>query len=105
MSTKDAQLLDTLKSAFGEHPDDVIGVMRTAVEVLGQLEAVFLSIEGDLERARSPLTHTRKIAGAGRYIAADMANYVDCMREKYEGSLLSNGISCGLAISTDGGEA
>ena len=95
MSTKNAQLLDTLKSAFGEHPDDVLGVLRCAAETLSQLEAVLVSIEGDLERSRSPLTHTRRLAGAGRYIAADIANLVGCQCEKYEGSLQSHGVDCG----------
>ena len=98
MSSKTPQLLETLKSAFDEHPDDVIGVLRVAAETLDQLEAIFISIEGDLERSRSPLTHTRKMAGAGRYIASDIANHVDCMREKYEGSLRDHGISCGGAL-------
>ena len=95
MSTKNAQLLDTLKSAFGDHPNDVLCVLRSAAETLDQLEAIFVSIEGDMERNRSPLTHTQKMAGAGRYLAADMANFVDCMREKYEGSLQGHGIPCG----------
>ena len=88
-------IVDTLKSAFGEHPDDVMGILRYAAETLSQLEAIFVSIEGDLDRSRSPLTHTKKMAGAGRCIAEDVANLVGCQCEKYEESLQSHGIPCG----------
>ena len=95
MSAHNKPLVDTLTSAFGDHPDDVIGILRMATETLNQLESIFLSIDGELERSRSPLTHTKRMAGVGRYLAADMANHVDCMREKYEGSLQGHGIPCG----------
>lgn len=94
---KDARLLATLKDAFGEHPADVLLEMRVAVETLGQLEALFASIKGELEKTEHRRSFATKLASLGADLADDRANMIDCAHEKYRDCLLSHGIDCGGA--------
>ena len=97
LADKEAALLETLKDAFAAHPEDVLSVMRTAVETLSQIEAQFASIKVHLERTNSPCEYAKGLADAGVYLSQDIANYVDSRHETMRDSLLAHGVDCGGA--------
>ena len=45
LTDKEAALLETLKTALGDHPADVLDVMRSAINALYQTEALYASIK------------------------------------------------------------
>lgn len=97
MTEKEAALLETLKSALGDHPADVLGVMRAANETLWQLDALFASIKVHLERTNSPCVYAKGLAEAGVYLSQNFASDVDSQYETMRDSLLAHGIFCGGA--------
>lgn len=74
MNTDD--LISAIKEAFGEHPVDVLANTKMAVDGLGWLNEILLSIRREAEGENfSP--RIVKLASAGAYIALDLANYCD----------------------------
>lgn len=94
---KETALLETLKTALGGHPADVLMAMQTTNDAFSRLEALFVSIKMHLERTNSPCSCAKELADTGAYLAQDFANYVDLEHEKTRDSLLAHGIFCGEA--------
>lgn len=93
--TNAADLLATLKDAFGEHPDDVLMELRIASDTLDQLEALFAAIKAALASQGRQQTHAYQLSTLGIDVAVDRSNLIDCAHEKYRDRLLSHGIDCG----------
>ena len=97
LTDKEAALLETLKTALGDHLADVLDVMRSAINALYQTEALFASIKDLIEMTNSPCFYAKSLAEAGVYISQDIANFIDLQHEKVRDSLLTHGIYCGAA--------
>lgn len=75
------------KALTGQHPADLVATVAECADVLGELEQLFCAIDAasDLAHPRDnlglALSHIHGLAGAGRRVAADLANYADCQRE------------------------
>lgn len=91
--------------------DGAIVPMRTAVDVLGCLEALANVISDESERvlereesdqhgARSILIRISRLAKASAYIASDAADFIDCAREDMEGGHLTTIIKATGNIGT-----
>lgn len=91
------ELLQILKSAYGVHPETVLCVTTTAINALEQCEALFSTIEEQLERSGSPLIRTKHLAGAGRSIAMDAWNSIDGEHSGIKDSLQNSGVFGGEA--------
>lgn len=78
-----------VRKAFGQHPEDVLGLAKTGEETLYWLAAIFEAIEV-MDKHGHPATKLRSIprlAEIGRYVAEDIANTLDCQREDMEENL------------------
>lgn len=73
--------IEVCRVIFGEHPEDVIYPIEYASEVFGQLESIFSSI-GDAALDPNKIGRIKGLAEAGRYIAADIAEYANIRHEE-----------------------
>ena len=94
---KDARLRAAIEYAFCAHLDDVLLQMKIAANTFDQLEALFASINGALEKTEHRHSFAAKLASLGADMADDRASMIDCALEKYRDCLLSHGIDCGGA--------
>ena len=82
----------TISQAFGKVPDDVLISVRAGVEVLGWLDSICRCIEEETRKDEPRILHIRELAGAGKYLAADYGNCIDCEHEQMVDSLTAAGI-------------
>lgn len=82
---------EVCRSAFGNHPEDVISVIRTGSELAFELEALFKAIKADLE-SNPPRLNAARLCDVGAYLASDIGNYIDCEREAMVENLEKAGI-------------
>lgn len=86
--------LAACRALFDKHPDDVIGALAESGRVLQRLEVLFTVLEemaGHEATATNPnrvqVARIASLAGAGRHVAADMANSADCESEAMRAQL------------------
>lgn len=72
MNTDD--LITTIKEAFGQYPEDVIGPAKMADEGFGWLHEIFVSIQREVE-GENFAARIAKLAGAGAYLADGIGSY------------------------------
>lgn len=72
MNTDD--LVTTIKEAFGEHPVDVLANTKMAVDGLGWLNEIFVSIEREAE-GRNCSLRIGRLAAAGIYLAGNLEDF------------------------------
>ena len=80
-----------VKELFGDHPEDVISPIKSAAEVLGWLEEIFITIKKEALEERNGY-RIKKLADAGAYIALDMANFAGGQHEAYINRLQVAGV-------------
>lgn len=75
-------LVDTCRSLFGAHPDDVIQPMEWGIDALTEVSAILAVITQE-----SAESYISVLARAAKKLADDMANTMDCRREDFASHL------------------
>lgn len=91
--------VETCRSLFGEHPEDVISPIKSAADALSWLEELFHTIEREALNERNGY-RIKHLAEMGAYLALDMGNYAGCQHETMIDRLRNAGV-----VSTEGATA
>jgi hypothetical protein len=77
--------IETCHTVFGQYPEDVLSIVRTADEALGWLNYLFHEIKKLSKFERSDdaanlcvrLLDIKKLSGMGRYVSCDIGEYIE----------------------------
>ena len=83
--------IEACKSLFGEHPEDVIGPIKSAADALGWLEELFNTIGNEALNERSG-HRIKQLAAMGAYVASETSNFSDHIHETLIDRLRTAGI-------------
>lgn len=78
-----------VREVFGKHPVDVIDPIEWGVDTLLQIAAILgvIAETAKAEDAARRITRIQRLAEAGRHLADDMANTMDCEHEEMRNRL------------------
>lgn len=87
----ESALIDACKNAFGDHPEDIISLIKSTADTLSWLEELFKTIEREALNERNGY-RIKHLAEMGAYLAFDIANFAGSEYEKMHDALVDAGI-------------
>lgn len=83
--------VEACRSLFGEHPEDVIGPIKSASDALCWLEELFTTIERETLNEIS-IYRIKHLAEMGAYLACNMSDYTGSQHETMIDRLRNAGV-------------
>ena len=89
-----AAVVDAFRDVFGEHPEDVIGPIEWGANTLLQV-AEILSVIAQTARdgGQRDLSRIRRLAEAGKHLADDMGDTMDCRHSDFVAALRERAVA------------
>ena len=86
MKPIDPKTIDSVRAAFGEHPEDVLAAIGTGSNTLMWLAAVFdaIRVVSDHGHRATKAMLIEQLAEVGSYVATDMSDLLEVRRETME---------------------